>query len=77
MITYNISINNELAEVVENAIKNKKFANRSEFFRDLVRKFELENEEYEIEEINPWDSDYNLIKNREKNASFIPLSKLI
>lgn len=37
MITYNISLNKELAQIVEKKIKLGKFANRSEFFRQLLR----------------------------------------
>ena len=37
MITYNISLNKELAQIVEEKIKLGKFANRSEFFRQLLR----------------------------------------
>lgn len=37
MVTYNISINDELAEEVEKYMKRKKYANRSELFRDLIR----------------------------------------
>jgi len=47
MQTYNISINPELAQVVEKEIKQGKYANRSEFFRDLIRKFLLQEEQKE------------------------------
>lgn len=40
MITMNISLNKELAEVVDREVKAQKFANRSEFFRELVRNIE-------------------------------------
>ena len=76
MTTYNISINDELASIVEETIKTQKYANRSEFFRDLLRKFFVKNE-HSIEEINEHDEDYNIIQAREKNASFTPLSELI
>lgn len=39
MTTYNISLNDELAQLVEKQIKINKFANRSEFFRQLLRDF--------------------------------------
>ena len=66
-MNYNISINSELAKVVEQIMKQRKYANRSEFFRDLIRRYYLE-EEYSIEEVDPSDSDHKLIKEREKNA---------
>ncbi|MEA1963453.1 MAG: ribbon-helix-helix domain-containing protein [Patescibacteria group bacterium] len=37
MNTYNISLNKELAVLVDRQIKLGKFANRSEFFRQLLR----------------------------------------
>lgn len=37
MVTYNISLNKELAQIVDKKIKSGKFANRSEFFRQLLR----------------------------------------
>jgi len=37
MNTYNISLNKELAVLVDKQIKLGKFANRSEFFRQLLR----------------------------------------
>ena len=43
MITYNISLNKELAQVVDKQIKLGKFANRSEFFRQLLRSLFLSN----------------------------------
>ena len=35
----NISLNKELADIVNKEVKAKKFANRSEFFRNLIRKY--------------------------------------
>lgn len=37
MNTYNISLNKELAELVDKQVKSGYFANRSEFFRQLLR----------------------------------------
>ncbi|MCK5319803.1 hypothetical protein KAJ61_00255 [Candidatus Parcubacteria bacterium] len=37
MNTYNISLNKELAVLVDKQVKLGKFANRSEFFRQLLR----------------------------------------
>ena len=77
MITYNISINDELAQIVEEGIKKRKYANRSEFFRDLIRTYYFTQETYTIENISPKEEDYKIIKKREKNAKFIPLKKLL
>lgn len=38
MANYHISLNDELAEIVELEMKRGRYANRSEFFRNLVRK---------------------------------------
>ncbi len=38
MITMNISLNKELVKIVDREIKTQKYANRSEFFRDLIRR---------------------------------------
>ena len=76
MTTFNISLNPELAEIVEIAIKKWKYANRSEFFRDLVRKYYMLDWAY-IEEISEWDPDTNLIKKREKDAEYIPFEEVI
>ena len=37
MNTYNISLNKELADLVDKQMVKGKFANRSEFFRQLLR----------------------------------------
>ncbi len=77
MTTYNISVNDELALIVEEVIKTQKYANRSEFFRDLVRKFYVNNNQYKIEELNENDEDYKLLQKREKQVSFVKLSEII
>jgi len=41
MVTMNISITKDLAEFVDKEVKDKKFANRSEFLRHLIRKHYL------------------------------------
>ena len=41
----NISINEELVKIIDLEIKKKKYANRSEFFRDLIRKTYVDDEE--------------------------------
>ena len=37
MVTMNISLNKELADFVDKEVKTKKYANRSEFFRHILR----------------------------------------
>lgn len=37
MPTYNISLNEDLSKIVDFNVKSGKFANRSEFFRQLIR----------------------------------------
>ncbi len=49
MITYNISLNKELAQIVEKKIKSGKFANRSEFFRQILRSMFLSEKAGKIE----------------------------
>lgn len=77
MTHYNITINDELAAVVDRLMAERKYANRSEFFRDLIRRFYLENEDHVIEELHPDDPDLSLIQNRSKDAEFIALDKLL
>ncbi|MBI5415080.1 ribbon-helix-helix protein, CopG family [Candidatus Peregrinibacteria bacterium] len=79
MVHYNITLNEDLADVVESQMKRRRFANRSEFFRDLIRSqyVLIENENILIEEISRDDADYAIIKKREKNAEFIPLEKIL
>ena len=78
MITYNITFNDDLASVVDKEMKRNKYGNRSEFFRDLVRKVYIfkSTSDYVIEEIKESDKDYKLIKSRQKRAKFIPLDKI-
>lgn len=66
MTTYNISLNPALARIVEREIKSKKYANRSEFFRSLLRRHYVE-DEYVIEELSPDDPDYVLLQSRARN----------
>ena len=74
MITINISLNKELADIVEYEVKTKKYANRSEFFRDLLRKNYILND---IEELDKNDSDYKLVQKMGKDAKFINISELL
>lgn len=46
MVTMNISINEELVKVIDIEIKKKKYANRSEFFRDLIRKTYIDDDDF-------------------------------
>lgn len=75
-MNYNISINDELAIIVDRIMKERKYANRSEFFRDLIRKFYID-EGNSIEEIDVNDPDYELVKTREKDAKFMNINDLI
>ncbi|MBT4937421.1 ribbon-helix-helix protein, CopG family [Candidatus Peregrinibacteria bacterium] len=70
MATYNISLNDELDELVKTEMKRMKYANRSEFFRELVRKQYLETD-YTIEAVDEGDPDYQIIQEEKKNAAFV------
>lgn len=76
MPNYNISLNGALAKIVEKEIKIKKYASRSEFFRDLVRR-QYVHEEYTIEPITDNDPDQRILKKRKRGALFIPLKDLL
>lgn len=78
MVHYNISINDELAELVEQMMKHGRYANRSEFFRDLIRKAYLNNDCI-IEELHPDDPDYKLLQaeKRFENNEFVPLETIL
>ncbi len=52
MINYNISVNKELSDIVEREIKIGKYANRSEFFRDMIRDMFVR-KDLDIEPISP------------------------
>lgn len=69
MATYNISINNELDMIIKSEMKKGRYANRSEFFRDLIR------ERYvhpynDIEVIDEHEPDFARIEKRKKTATF-------
>lgn len=76
MPNFNISINTELSQIIDREMKRKKFANRSEFFRDLIRKSYL-GDAYEIEAIPEADADMRVLRSRQKNPSFVNLKKLL
>ncbi|MBA3047935.1 ribbon-helix-helix domain-containing protein [Patescibacteria group bacterium] len=68
MITYNISLNKELALLVDKHVKSGKFANRSEFFRQLLRSMFLPNAADNT--LNDWiysDPHYSELKKRVKS----------
>ncbi len=67
MINYNISVNKELADVVEREIKVGKYANRSEFFRDMIRDMFVR-EDLDIEAISPRTQVYKKLKKEVKLA---------
>jgi putative addiction module CopG family antidote len=46
----NISLSKELSKVVDKAVKQGKFSTKSEFFRNLIRRWEEEQVLAEIEE---------------------------
>lgn len=78
MPNYNISLNDELAMVVDAEIKIRKYSSRSEFFRDLVRQRYVTDEDgCDVEVLSSEDPDTALIQDRKKDASFIPLKSLL
>lgn len=76
MATMNISLNKELMDIVNKEVKEKKYANRSEFIRDLIRTAYIMNQPLIIEALDENDPDYKLIKQREKNAKFVTLEEV-
>ncbi len=78
MAVYNISLNDELAEIVDMQIRVKKYATKSEFFRDLVREKYVKNvENFDIIELDVNDVDYSLVQSRKENAKFLPISNFL
>lgn len=78
MPNYNISLNDELALVVDTEIKMRKYSSRSEFFRDLVRqRYVMDEDQCDREALSSEDPDAVLIQSRKKDASFIPLKRLL
>lgn len=73
MANYNISINHELAEVVEAAMERRKYANRSEFFRDLIRQYYLEQEH--VEPLLSGDPDLAVLQKAKQDAEFVEFPK--
>lgn len=67
MPTYNISLNEDLSKIVDANVKTGKFANRSEFFRQLIRFVFLSDKSNDINDFiysEPYDSE---LKARIKN----------
>lgn len=54
MVTMNISITKDLAEFVNKEVKEKKYANRSEFFRDIIRQNYLMKTKKKVLEKDDW-----------------------
>lgn len=78
MPNYNISLNDELAELVDIEIKEGKYSSRSEFFRDLVRqRYVTDVGRHDIEIVPSTDPDAALVQSRKGDASFIPLNDLL
>jgi Arc/MetJ-type ribon-helix-helix transcriptional regulator len=74
MPQFNISINPELSVIVDREMKRRRYANRSEFFRDLIRKSFVD----EVEPLLPGDRDSALLKQAIKAGDeFIPLSAVM
>lgn len=76
MVTINISLNDDLATIVDQEMKDKKFANRSEFFRHLIREAYVSKSKAVIEEIDQNDADYKLLAERKKSAKFLNESEV-
>ena len=76
MPSYNISLNDALAQIVEQEIRTKKYANRSEFFRSLIRNQYVDTDSV-IEEIPADDPDHKILRKREQKTKFIPLTQVI
>ncbi|PIR13716.1 hypothetical protein COV49_01250 [Candidatus Falkowbacteria bacterium CG11_big_fil_rev_8_21_14_0_20_39_10] len=71
MINYNISLNKELAQIVEQKMKQGKYANRSEFFRELLRRSFIFREKINIDPILPADSNYKKLEKISKEKDEI------
>lgn len=75
MTTYNISINNELDFIIKSEMKKGCYANRSEFFRELIRnRYVIKQNNIEILHEN--DDDYRLIEKRKKTAEFMSVEDI-
>lgn len=77
MPNYNISLNSELAQEMNKEMNKKGFANRSEFFRHVLRQRYFDSSDHAIEELSASDPDYQLIQSRKRQAKFTPLKDLM
>ena len=77
MPTFNISINADLVELMNHEMQTKRYGNRSEFFRDVLRRRYFQ-DDVVIERVAPSDPDYKLVQRRKKTAKgWVPLRKMI
>lgn len=67
MPTYNISLNEDLSKIVDAEVKSGKFANRSEFFRQLIRFVFLSDKASDINDFIYSEPYYSELKTRVKN----------
>lgn len=67
MPTYNISLNEDLSKIVDTQVKSGKFANRSEFFRQLIRFVFLSSKGNDINDFIYCEPYYSELKERAKN----------
>lgn len=67
MVTYNISLNENLSKIVDKQMAAGKFANRSEFFRQLIRFVFLSNKGNDINDFIYSEPYYSGLKTRVKN----------
>jgi Arc/MetJ-type ribon-helix-helix transcriptional regulator len=74
MATYNISINDELDQIVKSEMHKKKYANRSEFFRSLIRKAYISDNNI-ITKLDKKDPDYNIAIEKYTHGSFSSLEE--
>lgn len=68
MATYNISLNDELAQLVEASIKQGYYANRSEFFRSILRNY-YQQEGIIVESLAANDADYKEVQKMKNDSS--------
>lgn len=66
MTTWTISINDELKEAAEKAMKEGKYGNKSEFIRTLIRKFCVEPENETVKNVK----ETLLTRDKKKDLSF-------
>ena len=72
MPTYNISLNEDLCKIVDANVRTGKFANRSEFFRQLIRFVFLSNRCNDINDFIYSEPYYSELKARIKTRKKWP-----